>query len=309
MEKVDLKSLVTQMYKELLSTIESQEQADKDEVVNYLQNAAATISKLSNQEIDSIEHAKLAFTNTYKEIAHKSLNSYKETNNKFEELSKLHKDAINSCHEQEGLINTDVITSKFDEIQEHMIHEVERANTIIHELSSQIKELEESSRLDGLTKVFNRKALNDYLLDITSKGKLHHELHLLMLDVDDFKQINDKYGHLVGDKVLIFIANLLRRTLRDGDKVFRYGGEEFVIILNRIEASLCRDIAQRIITSISSNKLLYKGDSIRVTVSIGATTYREGDTIDTLIERADRALYKSKQNGKNQMSVECLDGN
>jgi len=309
MKKDDLKSLVTQMYQDLLENIDAQEEPNKDEVVNYLKDAVVSISQIDDGAIDSIEHAKLAFKNAYKEIAHQSLSSYKETNSKFEEFSKLHKTAVNECKEKDGSIDISSITSKFDEIQSHMLKEVSRANEVITKLTQQVKELEENSKLDSLTKVFNRKALDSYLQDICEKGKLKHELHLLILDIDDFKQINDKYGHIVGDKVLIFLANILRKTLRDGDKIFRYGGEEFVIILNRIDADKCQDIAKRIVKIIGANKLLYKGNTINITVSIGATTYHEGDTPDTLIARADKALYKSKNNGKNQMNVEYIDGN
>jgi diguanylate cyclase (GGDEF)-like protein len=309
MKKDDLKSLVTQMYQDLLSNIDAQKEPNKNEVINYLKDAVISIEKIDDNDIDSREHARLAFINTYKEIAHKSISSYKDSNSKFEELSKLHKTAVSECKDKDGLIDIPSITNKFDEIQSHMMQEVKRANRIITQLTQQVKELEESSKLDALTKLFNRKALDTYLQEITAIGKLKHELHLLILDIDDFKKINDVYGHVVGDKVLIFLANLLRKTLRDGDKTFRYGGEEFIIIINRIDAQKCQEIAKRIVKIIGANKLLYKNETITITVSIGATTYHEGDTPESLIARADKALYKSKLNGKNQMNVEYIDGN
>jgi diguanylate cyclase (GGDEF)-like protein len=124
------------------------------------------------------------------------------------------------------------------------------------------------------------------------------------LDVDDFKVINDTFGHIAGDKILIFIANILKKTLRDGDKVFRYGGEEFVIVLNRITDEHCKNITLRILELIRKNKLIYKGQSINVTMSIGATKYKESDNEDTLMSRADKALYRAKNSGKNQMYSE-----
>jgi len=306
MKKDDLKSLVTQMYKELLDNIDSQETPSKEQVVDYLEDAVNTIKKIDDDEIDSIEHAKLAFTNAYKEIAKKSISSYKATNDKFEELGKMHQSALEEV--QDKLIDLPTINSKFNEIQSHMTEEVQKANSIITQLNMQIKALEEDSNLDGLTKVFNRRALDRYLKKVTQKEQLQHELHLLILDIDDFKSINDTYGHVAGDKVLIFIANLLRNTLRDGDKVFRYGGEEFIIILNRITENKCLEIAQRILKIISSNTLLYKGKSVNVTISIGATKYVEGDTPESLIARADKALYNSKEQGKNQLNMEFKNG-
>jgi len=302
MEKEDLKSLVTQVYKELLETIDLQNVPNKDEVVSYLHNAAFTIDNLALKEIDSIEHAKLAFSNAYKKIADSSISSYKETNGKFAKLTQLHQETLENY--KDSLIDLPSITEKFDEIQSHMQAEVSRANTIISKLSKQIKELEETTNLDPLTKVFNRRALTTYLENVCQKKELHHELHLLILDIDDFKSVNDTYGHIAGDKVLILIANILRKMLRDGDKIFRYGGEEFIIILNRVTTPVCKKISNRIINIIGTNQLIYKGEALHVTVSIGATKYIPGDTPESLIHKADKALYKAKRNGKNQMQTE-----
>ncbi|WP_457748999.1 GGDEF domain-containing protein [Sulfurimonas sp.] len=306
MKKDDLKSLVTQMYHELLDNINSQKEPNKEQVITYLQDAIITIQNIDEEDIDSIEHAKLAFSNAYKEIANKTLSSYKNTNNRFEKLSQIHEQTVQSCENQ--LIDMPSIKEKFNEVQNHMQQEVARANQVISELTTQVKELENSSNLDALTRIFNRRALDTYLKNICDKKKLEHELHILLLDIDDFKKINDKYGHIAGDKILIFVAKILRKALRDGDKVFRYGGEEFLIVLNRIDANTCQRIAGRILKLVSSNQLFYKGQAINVTMSIGATLFFSGDTPHKLIERADKALYKSKRSGKNQMHMELKNG-
>jgi diguanylate cyclase (GGDEF)-like protein len=194
-----------------------------------------------------------------------------------------------------------LVTQMYDERTE-----IERANSIITELTFQVKELEKNSNLDPLTKVFNRRALTTYLNNICEKDDIPYDLHLLVLDIDDFKIINDTYGHIAGDKTLIFIANILRKTLRDGDKVFRYGGEEFIIVLNRITPEVCLEISNRILGLVRSNQLIYKGNSLDVTMSIGATKYSKGDSPDSIIDRADKALYKSKSGGKNQMNMEII---
>jgi diguanylate cyclase (GGDEF)-like protein len=299
-------SLVTQIYTELIDKIDSQDKTTKEEVVKYLCNASNIIANIKDDEIDSVEHAKLASKNTYKDIAEKSILSYKYTNNKFETITQMHQDTINEC--KDTYIDLPFITEKLNEIQSHMSKEVERTNNVIAQLTQQIKALEESSNLDSLTRVFNRRALNTYLKNICNKKSIKDELHLLILDIDDFKVINDTYGHIAGDKILIFVSNMLRKTLRDGDKIFRYGGEEFIIILNRINTQKCLDIANRILKLISTNKLIYKGDSINVTVSIGATKYCVGDTPESLINRADKALYNSKNSGKNQINSEVNNG-
>ena len=307
MKKNELKSLVTQIYDTLLEQIDMQEDATKEQLVNYLKDAVDVVSEIDDNNIDSIEHAKLMFTNTYKEIAKEGIESYESTNTKFAELSQKHEQTISECFNPQ--IDVNEIADKFSEIQTHMLDEISKANSVINSLTKQVKTLEDTSNLDSLTQVFNRRALTSYLSNICSKEGLPYNLHLLILDLDDFKTINDKHGHIAGDKILIFIANILKKTLRDGDKVFRYGGEEFIIILNRIDSSKCQDITSRLLKLVSDNKLIYKGENIKVTMSIGTTTLQPNDTPDSLINRADKALYVAKENGKNQVYSDVENGN
>jgi diguanylate cyclase (GGDEF)-like protein len=305
MKKDDLKSVVERMYDNLLQNIDSQEDVNKEQVIEYLHNAIDVVAHI-DERLDSIEQAKASFNNAYKEIANKGISSYQHTNEKFEQLSQIHEQTISEC--SEGIIDIPTISSKFNEIQEHMVDEVKKANIIISKLNAQIQTLERDSNLDALTKVFNRRALSTHLSNICTKKGIPYELHLVILDIDDFKIINDTYGHIAGDKILIFIANILKKTLRDGDKIFRYGGEEFVLILNRIDAIHCRKILERLLELVGKNKLLYKGESIDVTISIGATVFVDDDTPDSLLERADKAMYAAKQAGKNTIRVELADG-
>jgi diguanylate cyclase (GGDEF)-like protein len=255
-----------------------------------------------DDDLSSIEHAKAAFTNAYKELADKSLASYQSTNSRFEEIAQMHEKTIQECNTQE--IDFTLITEKFNEIQAHMTDEVRKANTIIAQLSNQVKLLEETTNLDPLTKVFNRRALISYLDDVCAKENINYTLHLMILDIDNFKTINDTHGHIAGDKVLIFITNIFRKTLRDGDKVFRYGGEEFVIVLNRIDDHHCKQIVDRLLGLVRDSKLIYKGKTLQITMSVGVTKFKPNDTPDTLVSRADKALYKAKMSGKDQMQTE-----
>lgn len=306
MKKDDLKSLVTQIYNDLLHKIDEDKEPTKEQVADELERASHTIHTMSEAQIDSLEQARVILADSYKEIAKKSISSYKQTNESFEKITQEHKEALD-IH-QNDLIDYPTIQEKFDALQNNMSEEVHKANEIISRLSKEVKELEKNSNLDPLTKIFNRRALDSYLDKVCEKGHLNHELHILMLDIDDFKSINDEYGHVAGDKLLIYITKLLRKTLRDGDKLFRYGGEEFIIILNRVKNDSCMDIAKRILELVRSNRLIYQGKSLFVTISIGATRYHDGDTPTTLVERADKALYKSKNSGKNQMNVELKSG-
>lgn len=302
MQKDELTSLANEMCKELLSIVNEQEEVTREDVANYLQKSAQLIMKVSHEDMSSTGFAETLFHNAYKDITNKSLSSYANTNANIKKLTEMHEKTLLECSAQH--IDLSALTSKFDEIQSHMSDEVKKANEIITQLSTQVKILEEKSNLDSLTKVFNRRALSSYLKNVCSNKELSYEFHMLILDIDDFKNINDKCGHVAGDKVLIFIANILKKTLRDGDKVFRYGGEEFIIILNRIDDIHCKQITNRLLALVRGNKLIYKGEGLRVTMSIGTTKYVNGDTPDSIIARADKALYKAKTNGKDQMHTE-----
>jgi len=306
MQKHELISLANEMCKELVTIIDNQEHASKEQLANYLFESAELVMNLKEKDISSTDFAETLFHNVYRELTKKSLSSYTDTNNKIEILAQVHEETLLECDEDN--LDLPLLKSKFHEIQDAMAVEVKKANETIKYLNEQVKTLEKNSNLDGLTKVYNRRALSTYLTEVCSKEKLPNDLHALILDIDDFKKVNDTHGHLAGDKVLIFIANILRKTLRDGDRVFRYGGEEFVIILNRLNDMQCKNITNRIIGLIRNNKLVYKGVSLSVTMSIGATKFISGDTPDSLIYRADKALYKAKENGKDQMYVDLTNG-
>lgn len=304
MKKDDLISLINKMHQELLSNVQEEEDATPQQVYNYLIESAQIIKEIdkTKENINDGGFAALLFHNAYKEIAKESLESYKNTNASIEKLVSMHEETFNECSEDQ--IDLPALTEKFDAIQQHMTDEVQKANDIIFELTNKVKNLEEKSNLDSLTHVFNRYALTNYLNKICSNKDTPYNFHLLILDIDDFKSINDTYGHIAGDKVLIFLANTIKKTLRDGDKIFRYGGEEFIIILNRIDDKQCIKVTNRLLELIRKNKLIYKGQNIPITMSVGATKYKQGDTHDSLISRADTALYRAKKNGKNQMFSE-----
>ncbi|WP_324170715.1 GGDEF domain-containing protein [Sulfurimonas sp.] len=299
MQKNELISVSNEMCKKLLSIIDQEEVATKEKVADYLFESAQIIMNIKEEEVSEKGFAKTLFLDAYKEIATQSLSSYASSNVKIQELTKLHEETLSKCQAQH--IDLPALTSKFDEIQTLMSYEVQKANEIITELTSKVKQLEEKSNLDSLTKIYNRRALSTYLNKICSNKELPYNFHLLMLDIDDFKVINDKYGHIAGDKVLIFVSNILKKTLREGDKVFRYGGEEFIIVLNRIDDKHCKLITNRLLELIRNNKLIYKNDNLSITMSAGVTNFIRGDTPNSLIARADKALYQAKKNGKNQM--------
>ncbi len=163
--------------------------------------------------------------------------------------------------------------------------------------------------LDPLTMLGNRTALDSALSrELKLAERHHHELSLLMIDADYFKKINDEFGHQRGDQVLCAIAKSIQSVCRGSDITFRYGGEEFVVVLGKTSAEGAKIIAERIRQQIAQTHINYNGKSIGTTVSIGIATRHSSknkEHINDLFERADAALYQAKANGRN--CVVCSD--
>lgn len=307
METNQLNPLLIHFCKELSAQMESlgQRQATIEPAEFAELIATAThevLEAYTSGEFDLLDYRN-SMTQEYKELAQKSIESYSRTNEKIEAISEKHAELIdetNSC----SLIDLGRITEKFSDIQVHLSDEVSRANEVIQGLLEQVKTLEVKTYLDPLTKVYNRNALHEHLKAILEKETFDFEIFALMVDVDNFKSINDRFGHIAGDKVLIFIAKLLKKALRDGDRVYRFGGEEFIIILNRTDLEGATLVAERLLSLCRNNKPLFQNQQIVVTLSIGMTKMVEGDSMDAIIERSDTALYQAKKNGKDRLEME-----
>ncbi len=166
--------------------------------------------------------------------------------------------------------------------------------------TEQMKQLAET---DPLTGTYNRRALTDKLVqELERAGRYGTVLTCLMLDIDNFKRINDTFGHLVGDSVLRQLANILRREQRAVDLVSRYGGEEFVVLLPETANNGARIFAERILRKVASHDFGELGKSVHVTISIGIATYPDARASDgeALLRLADSNLYKAKSDGRNR---------
>ncbi|GAB6075219.1 sensor domain-containing diguanylate cyclase [Desulfurobacterium crinifex] len=171
------------------------------------------------------------------------------------------------------------------------------------ELNEKNKELERISRIDYLTGVYNRLALMEFLEREVERAKKYKKpLSVLLLDIDDFKHINDTQGHLVGDKVLKELVEEIRKNIRKVDMLGRYGGEEFVVVLPEIGLREAREVAEKIRKRVEKRKFTH---SLKVTISIGVTELDLlKDTVDFLLSKADNAMYMAKRKGKNKV---CLN--
>lgn len=173
-------------------------------------------------------------------------------------------------------------------------------------LQKKYTQIQREARQDQLTGLLNRNALQAAFNGLTNDENLD-QLTLVVADIDFFKQFNDKHGHTVGDKVIKLVADTLVSNLKGSDIVSRYGGEEFVIILPNTKANDGLNLMDKIRQKIAGLSFVNKGTGNKIngiTMSFGLTENKEGDNFHSLFDRADKALYRSKQNGRNRVHCE-----
>lgn len=176
--------------------------------------------------------------------------------------------------------------------------------------SQAIKNAQEHGRMkdlamrDGLTELFNRRIFDETLAQKVKFPDMR-PVSLLIIDLDNFKQVNDTFGHQAGDQVLKTFAKILKESCRGQDMVARFGGEEFAIILSQTKIATAHAIAQRIRNRLSKTVFTFDSRQLQMTASIGVATCQQGNSIFTanLVKQADRALYQAKKSGKNRVCV------
>lgn len=169
-----------------------------------------------------------------------------------------------------------------------------------------LKELEKLAITDSLTQIGNRRHILGLAQQEFNRAfRYHRVFSLLIFDIDYFKQVNDTYGHSVGDQVLKTISKTVLYSLRKVDYFGRWGGEEFLVILPEIEGKRAIHVAERLRECIAQTVIHIKEQSLQVTVSVGVASYQlEDQTIDGILQRADQALYHAKNQGRNQVSYQ-----
>ncbi len=169
-----------------------------------------------------------------------------------------------------------------------------------------LKALKKLALIDPLTGIANRRYIEMYIKNkLTELKRNKWDFGILFVDIDHFKQINDRYGHNIGDRVLKMVAKTLEANLRPFDFVGRWGGEEFIIVISNIkDKKQLYSIAERLRILVAQSWFSVGKNTIKVTVSIGGTVAKPDDTFNSLIKRADRLMYKSKIQGRNCISIE-----
>jgi len=172
----------------------------------------------------------------------------------------------------------------------------------VHSLADEKEELSQQIRTDALTEVSSRRHLEDVLdREIRQARTKKCPLAVAIADLDHFKQINDEYGHLIGDQVLREVGHRLAAVVRERDTVGRFGGEEFLFILPSSDLDTAIQVGERIRKKLADAPVVLDGQTIPLTISVGVATLLDNDDAESLLERADEALYAAKQGGRNRV--------
>jgi len=223
----------------------------------------------------------------------------------------------------------DTVTSKLDTISGHIKlyresenirfkksqQEVEDMHSKMQALESEAEQLKKvvieknkQAMFDALTGIPNRLSYEKKAVEEIARWKrFSNPLSLVIWDIDLFKSVNDTYGHKAGDKVLKTVAQLLIKSIRETDFLARYGGEEFVMLLPGTKQEETLRLVNKLRQQVENCGFHYHGESVKITISCGVSSFNENDVLNQVFERADKALYKAKENGRNQCVVaSCL---
>lgn len=191
-------------------------------------------------------------------------------------------------------------------------HQLLESRKQVETLQESLEAIRHESLTDELTTLSNRKHFDQTIERMVQDAAHSGEpLSLLITDIDHFKQFNDNYGHQTGDQVLRLVALAVKQNVKGHDVACRYGGEEFAVLLPHTSLQQAVTVAEHIRRAVISKELVKRstGENLgRITITIGAATFRPGDTPQTLISRADKALYAGKHDGRNQVKAESLSG-
>ncbi|ADD67657.1 diguanylate cyclase [Denitrovibrio acetiphilus DSM 12809] len=180
--------------------------------------------------------------------------------------------------------------------------ELEDYKKQVSKLQNDLNKYKTESITDHLTSLYNRKYMDIKMTEeIDRYRRMNTSFCIMLVDIDYFKNVNDNYGHLIGDQVLKHLAKLLKDSIRKTDFAFRYGGEEFLIMLTNVDVRNATHVAEQIRKKLKETNFSLKENSFNVTASFGIALFEKDDTQESVIKRADERLYKAKQTGRNKI--------
>ncbi|GGK61541.1 GGDEF domain-containing protein [Amphritea balenae] len=297
-----------------------------------IQDLVKLIATLSNNNSADFENYLLNLTGQLAEVQAYLIENQKEdlANGQAAKLSQdIHHDvqaislAVSNSHDLHELKNevSSQLLNIVESVDAYKRNEEDREKQLqkrYEQMNSRLEQMEQQTQLmtehieterqramtDALTSLPNRAGYDDQIEAEFERWKRYqHHFSIVVADLDHFKRINDSFGHQAGDKVLKLIANVLTRKCRTTDFVARYGGEEFVILMPSTNAEKSAQGVDKIRKAIESSPFNFHGKPVQITMSFGVAEIQEGDTVESLFARADKALYSAKGNGRNRIEL------
>ena len=267
---------------------------------NSLDEARITLKKMMSSLISNLDD----LSGTTGEYQNK-LDSFSKRINQTNEIEELNKLTVEIMQETE-LAQGKIISSQ-KELQAART-EASMAQDQISQLEIKLVEMDSIANEDHLTGVLNRRGLDGaFEREISRASRSKEPFCFVLLDIDNFKQLNDTHGHHVGDLALIYLTEAIKESTRAEDILSRFGGEEFAILLPSIEINKGLEITKRILRNLTKKFFLHKNERILITFSAGIAQSNPEESKESIIQRADDALYKAKKNGKNQIILAKAD--
>jgi diguanylate cyclase len=268
-----------------------------------------------NSEMHRLEKAQQLFATLHDNVTRTLEQAYGKTSEYGQTLSLCQTRMTQGLsNEQLSLLIGDLSssTSHMARNSRHLLRELNDSRDEISTLKKQLLEMKKQVKTDSLTALANRKAFFELVGEMESSGDFLRGKHsLLMLDIDHFKKVNDTFGHLFGDKVIKAVAMVLKKHTKGKDIAARFGGEEFIVLLPDTGIEGARVVAENIRQTIEGASIINPNNKqivSKVTISIGMTELFEGEDLETMIVRADRALYTAKENGRNRVVEADCEG-
>jgi diguanylate cyclase len=293
---------------DIISELGSKVISDKIEYETFLKSLTSRLSELdehirntSDDEVKAFEQREVISKNVEQEV--EGLRAHVDEAGDLEQLK-------TSVTER-----LDTLNNHFESYRKSDVERLEKSREHIVQLTNHIKQIEQESTAlkvsaekarslalkDALTGIWNRQALNEIMeKEYTRWLRYQNPLSIIIWDVDFFKRVNDTYGHAAGDKVLKTIAQIFNQATRDADFIGRFGGEEFMGVFPETRLEEALKLANKIREKVANSKFHYENKPVPITASAGLATFRPNDSIDDVFKRADKALYKAKETGRNK---------
>jgi len=286
--------------------------ADREKIAAFVQEIVKRILDIESVIEQSYEHAgKLEKENEgFGAFLDKEIGELKNSLDVSETLEELKAQVTSTLSSIENVLKKKIAKDKAikgvtERNRDTFLSRFARLKTELNKATMHSKNLEIKLNQDPLTGAYNRRAYNKRIEDEFERFlRYGATFSLLVIDADHFKKVNDNYGHAIGDKCLQEIIKRTQPHVRKSDMLARYGGEEFVVVMPETDGRGALNVAEKIRQTIEKIEFIYKDDTVRVTVSIGASQAREGDTSPgNIFDRADTAVYKAKEAGRNRIML------